>query len=1066
MTLRLARVAPLLFGSGACALIYQVAWLREMRLIFGASTAASAAVLAIFMGGLGLGSALLGRRADRHPRPLAFYANLELMIAASAALTPGLVWIARQAYVALGGSVVLGLGLATITRLLLATLVLCVPTILMGGTLPAAAKAVETDEDINRRHLAVLYGTNTLGAVTGAFVSTFFMLEVLGTRSTLWCAALFNVLVGITARAMARRQGTRPAAPPAIAADEATTAVAPAGFVLGAAAAVGFSFLLMELVWYRMLGPLLGGSSFTFGLILAVALFGIGVGGVAYALTGNQRRATLTGFALTCSLEAVCVAYPYALGDRVAFLAILLRPLGSLGFGGLVLSWALVTGLVVLPAAVISGIQFPLLIALLGRGGERVGRHVGQAYAWNTLGAIAGSLAGGFGLLPGLSAPGAWSAVVIILVALGVVATVLGLRAERQLLRTALPVAAALTAILMLRATGPTAAWRHSPIGAGRADQAHATRNSLQDWANARRRHVRWQVDGVESSVALDAGNSYAFVVNGKTDGNARNDAPTQVMTGLVGAILHPQARRALVVGLGTGSSAGWLGAVPTMERVDVVELEPAIVDVARACTPVNQDVLANPKVRIHIADAREVLLTTPERYDLIFSEPSNPYRAGIASLFTREFYESAALRLAEGGIFLQWLQAYEVDSQTVRTVFATLASVFPSVEVWRTADVDLLLLGTMKPIRYDLPALRARVQQEPFKTALAVAWRTTSVEGFLARYVAGPSLVSAIAQLEGSFLNTDDQTLVEYAMARSVGRSNLFNIADLRQLARARREDRPPLGSEALDWAGVEDERIALYTAVGVAPPLWSDLTADQQSRAKAQIKYLEGNSAAALAAWRAQSREPVGLVELLVLGEVLADRGDEAAARYIESLRHQQPIEADAMLGHLRWRQGRLQEAAAALTAAFIAYRSDPWPLPHVLGRALEVATAVAAADKQLGEQLLEALTTPFAILALDEERRSAVLKIATQLNFDKYCLPALEALEPHAPWQREVLRARVRCYRAAGHPRVEQAEEDWGAFLAGEPAAFGRGLEAAAPEAAAGVEASTSTKRTGAQ
>jgi hypothetical protein len=141
MSARVMKVAPLLFGSGACALIYQVAWLREMRLIFGASTAASAAVLAIFMGGLGLGAARRGRRADRHPQPLAFYAHLELTIAAAAAMTPGLVWLARQAYGAVGGSVVLGLGGATLARLLLATLVLSVPTLLMGGTLPAAARA-------------------------------------------------------------------------------------------------------------------------------------------------------------------------------------------------------------------------------------------------------------------------------------------------------------------------------------------------------------------------------------------------------------------------------------------------------------------------------------------------------------------------------------------------------------------------------------------------------------------------------------------------------------------------------------------------------------------------------------------------------------------------------------------------------------------------------------------------------------------------------------------------------------------------------------------------------------
>src|SRR5437762_2715882 len=175
-------------------------WLRQFRLIFGASTFATAAVLAIFMGGLGLGSALLGRRADHHPRPLRFYGNLELLIAASAALSPLLLWLIAKVYFALGGSVSLGLFGASVVRLILSTLVLGVPTVLMGGTLPAAARAVETDDDAGRRRLALLYGANTLGAVAGTLLATFFLLEALGNRGTLFVAVGINVIVGMIAR--------------------------------------------------------------------------------------------------------------------------------------------------------------------------------------------------------------------------------------------------------------------------------------------------------------------------------------------------------------------------------------------------------------------------------------------------------------------------------------------------------------------------------------------------------------------------------------------------------------------------------------------------------------------------------------------------------------------------------------------------------------------------------------------------------------------------------------------------------------------------------------------------
>src|SRR3954454_8379830 len=308
--------------------------MRQFRLIFGASTPATAAVLAMFMGGLGLGSALLGKRADRHPNPLRFYGDLELLIAISAALSQALLWIAAKIYVAIGGGVAL--------RPVLAALVLAIPTVLMGGTLPAAARAVETADDAGRRRLALLYGINTLGAVTGALASTFFMLETFGNRQTLFIAVLINLLVAMTARAISA--GAMQAETPQTT-EEATPQLS-AKFVFAAAAISGFAFLLMELVWYRMLGPILGGSTFAFGLILAVALLGVAIGGTAVALWRRRTSATAPAgaFALPCALEAALLMLPYALGDRLALLANYLRVIGHAGFGGFVLGWAVVDG--------------------------------------------------------------------------------------------------------------------------------------------------------------------------------------------------------------------------------------------------------------------------------------------------------------------------------------------------------------------------------------------------------------------------------------------------------------------------------------------------------------------------------------------------------------------------------------------------------------------------------------------------------------------------------------------------------------------------------------------------
>ena len=798
-------VAALLFASGCCALIYQIGWLREFRLIFGASTAASAAVLAVFIGGLGAGGLLLGNRADRHSRPLLFYAQLELLVAISAAASPFLLALVRQLHLAGSGTAALGLTLGTMARLALTALVLAVPPILMGGTLPAAARAVTRRADVRRQDVAALYGLNTLGAVVGCLTATFFMLEVFGTRNTLWLAAAVNLLVAMIARQLDRSMTRADDAPLAEVTVADSPIEAPAAFVLIASAVVGFAFFLMELVWYRMLGPLLGGSVFTFGLILALALLGIGIGGLLYALVGAARRPTLAGFAMTCLIEGVAVAIPYAMGDRLAILAMVLLPLGHLAFSAHMTAWTFVAAAVVLIPAMAAGYQFPMLIALFGRGRERVGRQVGLVYAANTVGAIVGSLAGGFGLLPWLTAPGAWRFVAVALATLG--ATAAAMSAARGSRRAILaPAIMTVAAIALALAPGPTAVWRHSGIGAGRAAIAIESANQLRDWSHTRQRSILREGDGVESTVALGVEPAgYAFLVNGKSDGGARSDASTQVMLGLTGALLHPQARRSLVIGLGTGSTAGWLGAIPSMERVDVVELEPLILEVARACTDVNMNVLENPRVHVTIGDPREALLTTRDRFDLIASEPSNPFRAGVASLFTQEYYQAANDRLTDDGLFIQWVQAYEIDAQTFRIVYATMASVFPHVEAWQGAPNDVFLVGTKRPLVYSAATLSARIQEEPFKTALRNTWRATDIHGVLAHFVAGDEIARTMAQ--GSIdVNTDDRNLVEFGYGRAVGTTHRAVVPDLRDLAKAYGVDRPAMAdTDGVNWSAVD---------------------------------------------------------------------------------------------------------------------------------------------------------------------------------------------------------------------------------------------------------------------
>jgi predicted membrane-bound spermidine synthase len=1059
-----AKLAPwlltaMLFCSGACGLVYQTVWMREFRLLFGASTAASAAVLAIFMGGLGLGGVVLGARVDRSARPLVMYGLLEALVALSAAATPALTALARSVYLPLGGESALGPTLAACLRLALSAIVLLLPTVLMGGTLPAASRALLTPQDASRRGVAMLYAGNALGAVCGALAATFFLLELLGNHGTLWLACGVNIAVAGIAVLTGRRWATvsadvemaaleKAGQANRVEADAATggAALAPA-LVYFAAFAVGLAFLLMELVWYRMLGPILGGSVFTFGLILAVALLGIGIGSSAYARFSELRLVTPATLALSCALEALLIAVPFALGDELAFLALDLRSLAPLGFAMQVGAWSIVTAIVVLPAALVAGAQFPLLIALLGQGRNGIGRQAGMAYGFNTLGAIVGSLAGGFGLLPLLSATEVWRGTSLMLCALAAVIW-LGDRRRASALSATLSgkaaLAAALTVVVTmatLRASGPTAVWRHSGIGAGRADWLlQAPRALWDEQAALWRRSVRWSADGVESSVAMIDAESIAFVVNGKNDGSVRGDSGTFAMSGLIGAALHPNPESAFVIGLGTGSSSGWLAAVPSIRRVDVVELEPKIVDVALACEAATEKGMANPKVRLSYGDAREVLLTNPQRYDLILSMPSNPYRAGVASLFTRDFYHSAGQRLTSDGLFLQWIQAYEVAPETIRNALATLSSEFPAVETWRSQSGDLIFVAARQPIDYDVPRLRSTLAAEPFASALRKAWATEGLEGFLAHFGASMAFTRVTAGAATAAVNTDDHNGMEFAFARSVGKKVGFDIAAEAEASVDTAANRPQVHGGEVDWSAVGRERELFLTLAGAPlPPRAQEYEARQSRHAVAQA-YHQGDLKVAYDSWTQTRWQAAGPAERLMLAELLADAKDPGAAEAIERVRKEEPIAAEALDARLQWRSGEAAKAATTLAHALRAYRDDPWPPSEFMARQLalaqEIGTALAT-TAAAGATLLDSVSRPFAVRMWEQPRLKVALNIALGLREPERVHQALKAFEPNVPWDREFLGIRARNYAQVGDPLASPAQADFERITGGDSA-----------------------------
>ena len=1050
------RLSPFifLFFSGLSALSYQVIWMREFRLVFGASTASTAAVSALFMAGLGLGGWLIGPRADRHAKPLLLYGRLELAISILAGLSPLLLTLTRALYLKSGGMLVLGLGGATAARLALAAVVIGVPAFLMGGTLPAAAKAVTAEHDGSRLNLGALYGINTIGALTGTLLTTFLLMEAFGARYTLFFAVIINLLTAVAAITVSSRT---PAAdvtevPSSTEIEPESQAESvkgglPAGLALTAAMLVGLAFFLMELVWYRMLGPVLGGSIYTFGLILATALAGIGVGGALHPLVFRKRTPNAWHLAATCLLEALAMMLPYAAGDWMAVLATQLRPLSALGFSGLAGSWMVITALVVFPAAVISGLQFPLLISLLGKGSKGLGRQTGLAYACNTTGAIIGSLAGGFGLMPWLTAPGCWLLVGGLLLALSLI---IALYAGAGMATTTVswsrhgPAAVfILTALVLtglcLNAQGPTSAWRHSPIGAGRVEVS-SSMNNIRRWMTETRRSIVWEADGVESSVAISGGtDGYAFLVNGKSDGNVISDRGTQIMIGLIGAALHPDPKSALVVGLGTGCTAGWLSAVPSITRVDVVELEPAVINMARLSASANHDVIAKAEagdgVRIIINDAREVLNTVPEKYDLIASEPSNPYRAGIASLFTREFYQEVANRLTPDGLFLSWCQAYEIKGETVFSILATMKTVFPYVECWSTQyPADLMFLASMKPIRPDLKMLSDRLDTAPYKGAMRIAWGGEGLDNFVSHHLANNSFVDFITKTaKPSEINTDDLTPVEYAYANTVGQSTNFSSDDLYIAAFKQEMNLPQWLPPSTDMSELV-LNLYIHTSIyysKLANLGIGGLNEGQRKRQQAVIDWFEDNHAKVIEAWPGDELPPTPL-ENLILADSLASSGQEKALTALERFNDWWPASSAIIRAALADQQNNPEMAVGLLEEAFRALKTSPWETAIIIDQGFKLALELGKLDRQYAVRLSVALEEPLALNFLEARRRAALFDLADMVDPKMTEQVLLRWFEPNPLWTGEFLSKRVAIYIATRNPLLAKASADYDLYM----------------------------------
>ncbi len=654
------------FLSGLTALVYETAWTREFAFVFGTSHLAVATVLAAYMGGLAAGAAAAGRFAHRVRRPVLAYGLLELGVALAALAVPLAIDASRALYVGLfGGQEDLpgGGGLATALFYLASSfLILLVPTAMMGATLPLLARhAVRREEEIGSR-TGLLYSTNTAGAVAGCLLAGFVLLPGLGLRQTIWAAALVNGSVFFAAWALARAGGPGATAPAAIG---ASLGAGTGRWILPLIFASGTVSFTLEVLWVRLLDHLLGGTLYAFSTMLASFLAGIAVGSAIASRLATSPERALRDFSIAQLFIASLSLIAFA---AVGWIPGLTRDLGPQE-GHRLLRDAVAAMATLFPAAVAVGATFPLAVRALARSETDAGPASARVYAANTLGAIVGAVGAGFFVIPALGYErtlAACAATSLLLAA----AAALRLPTRRRAL-----VATVGAGLVLLAAFPPVKPWavlRASGL-TGRLAQGQ----------------VEYFGVGRSATVFLQKSRSgWLLRTNGLPESGIDLPGVWRARSGegrwltLLPVLARPSARTMLVVGFGGGVL---LEAIPSaLERIDVVELEPEVLAANRAVAGRRaRDPLADPRLHVHLNDARNALLLTDMRFDAIVSQPSHPWSGGAAHLYTREFFELARSRLAADGVLVQWIGFPFVDESLFRSLLATLAEVFRNVRVY-----------------------------------------------------------------------------------------------------------------------------------------------------------------------------------------------------------------------------------------------------------------------------------------------------------------------------------------------------------------------------------------------
>lgn len=811
-------VVVLFFASGFSSLVYQVVWTRMLVLVFGATTFATSTVLAIFMGGLALGSFAAGRISDRLQRPLLWYGILEAIIGVWSLCTPFLFDAAAPIYRAVWQATHAGLLELSLVRFVCTLLILIVPTTCMGATLPILSRFVTTSLEFVGNRVGTLYSVNTFGAVAGAVATGFFILPSFGLHASIVIAAVINGLL-LGAVWLLNSLVVSPTVPEANAQDEeATKQPIPVAlkFAAGAFAVSGGIAMIYEVCWTRALLMVIGSSTYAFTVMLSSFLIGIFIGSLICSKLIDRARYPLLWFAIFQILVGAATLVSMRLFNYVPYWNLQV----SAGIKGdpttAMFVRFMLAGAVMAPITLFLGAIFPAIVKACTTDLSRVGRSVGFLYSANTLGAITGAFLAGFVCLPLFGAEQTLIYGAMLNAALGF-----------ALLWTTVPVAtqtrAAISlagALVLLPLFALPNVWDKNILlnaqatrrGLGVGQLRYKVIVTLEQWQKqlSEQSVVKFWADGACSNVGVvyhPKNKVTSLMTNGHIDASDGTDTPVQALVSGFPMLLRPDAQDLAVIGWGCGQTVGICTYFP-IKNLDAIELEPKVIEASKFFHHINSAPELDSRVHIHYNDGRNFLLATDKKYDLIISEPSNPWQAGVCNLFTKEYFAICKQRLKENGVLSVWIQTGEVPPNNLCGVLAALSSEFKNCLLFVPRPGNIVAVASEQPLKIDFKRVQYIFDTNP---KLREAFRKNNLEDaadVIAHLAVGSK---GMQNLVPAFVNSDDTNRLEFDVGRTY-EDRLYVAEDLAVL-RAMGVDL----AENVDWDGMNSEQRA-NTMVRVA--------------------------------------------------------------------------------------------------------------------------------------------------------------------------------------------------------------------------------------------------------